>query len=92
MIQRIFTVFDSKADAYLVPFFQQSAGVALRIFEDLANDPEHQFFRHPEDFTLFSLGTYDDQNASFDLDKTPSPLAKAIEVKRELTHHLEQRS
>lgn len=79
MILKIFTVYDSKAEAFLQPFMFNSAGQALRAFVDSVNDSNHQFARHPEDFTLFELGTYDDNGAKFDLLDSPKSLGLALE-------------
>lgn len=80
MIYEIMTVHDSAALAYLPPLHYQTIGVALRAFKDAANDPSHAFHTHPKDYTLFHLGTFDDQNSTFDL-KTPSiALARAIDL------------
>lgn len=78
---QIFTVYDSKAEAYMAPFYMNTKGQAIRAFTDSANDPNHQFYKHPEDYTLFLLGQYQDENASFHLQKTPLPIGKAIEFK-----------
>ncbi len=80
MIQKCFSVFDSKTQAYLPPFFLQTAPQALRAIGDCANNTTHEFGRHPEDYTLFELGLWDDQNSNFDLHTTPIPLAKCIEM------------
>ncbi len=82
MITQVFTIYDSKAECYMPPFFTQTKGSAIRLFSDTCNDREHQFYIHSEDFTLFQLGSYDDQIASFDLYETPSPIGKAIEFKK----------
>ena len=79
MLLQIFSVHDSKAGAYFQPFFQQTEGMAIRIFSDLATDPDHSFNKHPEDFTLFRLGVYNDQNGEFTGEKTPHPICKAID-------------
>lgn len=79
MISKIFTVYDSKAEAFLSPFLFSSTGQALRAFADSVADSNHQFARHPEDFTLFELGTYDDNGAKFDLLDTPKSLGVAVE-------------
>lgn len=81
MITQLFTVYDSKAEAYAQPFHQQSKGAAIRAFTDTVADPTHAFHRHPEDYVLFHLGSYDDQNAAFDLFASPVPLIRANEVK-----------
>jgi hypothetical protein len=63
MIFKTFTVYDSKTEAYLQPFFVNSKGAAIRSFSDASNEPGHQFNKYPEDFTLFELGEYDDATA-----------------------------
>ena len=84
MIHHIFTVFDSKAAAYLTPFYAQTKGVAIRQFSDAINaDPSHNFARHPEDFTLFELGTYDDNNSQFTLHDAPQSIGVAVEFIKE---------
>lgn len=77
---KMFTVYDIKAQAYLPPFYMQSTGQAMRVFEDTANDKDHQFGKHPEDYVLYEVGTFDDQDCSFELNKTPITLSKAIEL------------
>ncbi len=59
----MFSVFDSKCAAYMQPFFFNSRGQAIRAFTDLANNPETMIAKHPADFTLFAIGTYDDATA-----------------------------
>lgn len=63
MILHIYSVYDSKAKAFLPPFFMHNDALAKRIFGDCASDPKHQFNKHPEDYSLFCLGSWDDQNA-----------------------------
>lgn len=60
MIMKIYTVFDSAAQAYLQPFFFQADGQAKRAFGELVNDKTHSFGKHPDDYTLFLIGYYDD--------------------------------
>lgn len=63
MIQYIFTIHDKKAEAYLPPFFLPQTGMATRTFADCCNDEKHAFSKHPQDYTLMALGTYDDNTA-----------------------------
>jgi len=65
MEYKVFTVFDSKAAAYLQPFFTATTGLAIRSFQDAALNPEHQFNKHLGDYTLFEIGTYDDLTGKF---------------------------
>lgn len=59
----LFTVYDEKAEVFLPPFFVPTIGIATRAFSDAVNSPEHQFGKHPQDYTLFRLGYFDDSNA-----------------------------
>lgn len=63
MLFKVFAIYDSKAQAYYPPFFQATVGLATRIFGDMANNPESTVGRYPADYTLFEIGTYDDQTA-----------------------------
>lgn len=65
MKQEIFTVFDEKAQAFLAPFFMGQLGQAKRIFTDCINSKDHQFGNHPHDYTLFHVGSFDDNTAEF---------------------------
>jgi len=79
MKHKIFTVYDSKAKAYITPFFLHEDGMALRVFGDCINDTTHQFGKHPEDYTLFEIGTWEDQKAKFSGTITKA-LANGIEL------------
>lgn len=81
MILKIFTVYDSKVEAYKTPFFAQSKGAALRDWSDAVNDPQTMFHRHPEDYVLFELGEYDDQTGQFHQHPAPVSMGVAIEMK-----------
>lgn len=79
MKQKIFTIYDSKANAYLTPFFLHQDGMALRVFTDCVNNFNHQFGKHPEDYTLFNIGSWSDEKAKF-LINNPIALATGIEL------------
>ena len=63
--QLIFTVYDTKAETYMPPFFVPSKGLAIRAFEDCINSQDHHFGKHPADYTLFSLGHFDTDHGEF---------------------------
>lgn len=54
-----FSVFDLKAEAFLPPFYAQTTGLAIRMFESAASDQNHDFHKYATDYTLFELGTFD---------------------------------
>lgn len=81
MILRVFTVYDSAAEAYLPPFYSKALGEALRSFIDTCADPEHSFYKHPNDYTLFHIGEFDDSNCTFELNTSPIAIGHAHEHK-----------
>ena len=66
-MQKLYTVYDEKAEAFLPPFFVPAHGLALRAFKDCVNSKDHQFGKHPSDYTLFYLGDWDDVTCEFDI-------------------------
>lgn len=79
MIHQLFSIFDAKAQAYLPPFILPRQEMAERVFSDAVNSNDHQFGKHPEDYTLFLLGTFDDERAEYALQSTPQSLGLGIE-------------
>lgn len=58
MLLLVFSVFDSKAEAYLRPFFAETKGLAIRSFRDAANDASSDMCKHAEDYTLYRVGFF----------------------------------
>lgn len=79
MIQKIFSVYDRAANAYLQPFFMPARGLAIRAFTDLVNDEKNQFHKHPEDYQLFELGSYDDVAGKLDCKASPEIIGSALD-------------
>lgn len=65
MILKIFSIYDTKAKAYLPPFFVPQDGQAIREFSNAVNSETHNFAKNPEDYTLIGLGEFDDENGVF---------------------------
>ena len=72
MIHKIYGIFDSKAQSYSLPFYYQYEAQALRTVIDWLNNPETPYAKHPEDYTLFDLGSYDDVQGTITQDKITS--------------------
>lgn len=77
---KIFTVYDDKAKAYLPPFFLPEHGMARRVFGDCCNDAQHQFGKHPADYTLFYAGEFDQNSGQFVIEGTLHVVANGIEL------------
>ena len=65
MIHKVFAIYDQAAAAYLPPFILPKRDMALRTFQQCVNSTDHQFAASPSDYTLFELGTFDDETAKF---------------------------
>ncbi len=79
MILKVYTVYDTKAEAYIQPFFSPTKGLALRSFQEALIDEKSNISKYPEDFTLFELGEFDQETAKFNLHNTPQSLGVAVE-------------
>lgn len=90
MILQVFSVYDSKAGAFAAPFFCTTLGLARRAFIDAANTPEHPLSKNSADFTLFHLGTFDDEHAVFVLLPEHRNLGLASNFKQEVTNNVRQ--
>lgn len=60
MYLKVFSVYDSKARAFISPFFMANVEVAQRAISDAVADPQHQFGRHASDYVLFEVAGFDD--------------------------------
>lgn len=77
-----FSVYDSKAECFKNPFPMRTKNEAIRAFSDVSNDQQTEIGKHPEDFTLFYLGSYDELTGKFCNESTPEPLGLAINFKK----------
>lgn len=80
MFLKMFTVFDSKAAAFLQPFFAPTTAVAIRSFSQAARTQGHDFNQYAEDYTLFELGEFDQETAKIMLRDTPTSICLASTV------------
>lgn len=78
---KIFVIFDSKAAAYLPPFFMPNAAMAMRSVGDMVNDPTSMFGKHPKDYSLFCAGSFDDRSGSFSLEPSLLVVCNLWELK-----------
>lgn len=78
-----YAIYDAKAESYGQPFFLQNDGVAIRLFAGYANDKKTMIGQHPEDFSIFWIGTYDDSNGEIKQKKFRS-LASAPALVKEM--------
>ena len=75
----VYSIYDSAAQVYQSPFAVANKGAAMREFIDACNNKETFLAKHPADYTLFLLGTFDDLSGTFNMEITPVRVGTAIE-------------
>ena len=60
MILKMFSILDAKVGTYSPPFYMPTVAAGLRAFADVASTPDNNIGKHPEDYSLFQIGEYDD--------------------------------
>lgn len=78
---RIFTVYDEKACVFGQPQFMLTDGIALRMFGDLIQDPSTVIAKHPEDFALYEIGSYDETTGIITPKEHPAFVIRATSLK-----------
>lgn len=78
-MKKVFAIYDSKAEGFELPATFLAKGEALREFQDAVNNNQTKYGKHPEDFTLFELGDYDEHKGLLIPSKTITSLGVGIE-------------
>lgn len=76
---KIFSVYDSKAEAHLPPFFAPAKGLALRMFMSACSDTTHDFSKYAADYTLFEIGSFDPETGRVESLPAKVSLGNALE-------------
>lgn len=80
---KVFAIYDDKTGAYTVPFSKPTVGAGIRLFDDMVNNRDSEIGRHPEDYTLYLIGEYDDSNALFEAKEQSSALGNGRQMVRQ---------
>lgn len=83
MKMKMYSVFDSKLAVFSFPRSGLRDAAIIREFSDAVNnvsEPNNQWAKHPEDFSVFYLGEFDDELGTFDSHQ-PKCLVTASAVK-----------
>ena len=80
MKTNIYSIHDSKARAYGSPFLLTTDGLAQRSFIQACLSDKTEFAKYPLDYTLFRIGTYDDETAIVMSEAPPEMLLTAMQA------------
>jgi len=61
----VVAVFDNAVKAFGRPVFVPAVGAAIRSFIDEVNGKDTELSKHPEDFELFQLGSFNEEDGQF---------------------------
>lgn len=75
------SVRDRVADSFDQPFFMPHLNVGIRAFSDAINNPESHLSKHPDDYDLYRIGTFDPLTGLL-VAETPSQIALGKEQLR----------
>ena len=56
---KLYSVYDTKAQAYVSLFCSETDGLASRLVEGAASDPGTSLYKYAEDFAVYCLGEWD---------------------------------
>ncbi len=81
-----YAIFDTASGAFMQPFFMPTDGMAFRAFTDHVNSTEpNNVSKHPEHFSLYYIGTWDDTSG----DLEPANPARRLITANELVQRNE---
>ncbi len=79
MKTQIYAIYDTASAVYQRPMFARADGEIMREFQNICVDKEHPCGQHPEDYSLFRLGIFDDQTGKV-TDEKNECLATGLEM------------
>jgi len=84
MILKMYSIRDAKAGIFHKPFYQVTHGEAERSFRTTCSEKQSMMWQYPEDFDLYYVGEYNDNEGTMKPLDTPQHILKAIAcVKKE---------
>jgi len=76
----MYSMYDVKAVAFITPWFVNNTNMALRAIRDAGTDPKHMFAKHPEDYALHHLGSWDDVTCVLTMHDQPQNLGLVSQI------------
>lgn len=66
MMLNAYSIYDLKSLIYYPPFYLPTDAAAKRAFGDTVNDPSTNISRHPADYVLYCVGTFNDAGGALE--------------------------
>ncbi len=74
-----YAIFDTCSGIYEKPFFSTTDDLVKREFQDIATSEDHRINKHPEHYSLWRLGMFDDNTGKL-TDEKNECLWQAVEA------------
>lgn len=91
---KIYSMYDEKAKAFNRPFIFSTHGQATRAFSDGVSDPQSHLSKHPEDFSLYCIGDFDESTGAVFAIQPIELICRAVEfvqpTVQPLTHPIKE--
>lgn len=78
-MSKIYAIKDQAIEAFSQPFFVQAQGQAVRMFMDETKNEQSQLNKHPQDFELWYLGEFNEQDGVITAATNIERVARAID-------------
>lgn len=95
----LYAVKDVKSQLFNNPFVQKTDGTAIRTFATACEDKNTDLNKYPSDFSLYRIGTYDEESGKLSQDQimqvanasefVPDEVVIADKIKQIRKEHLE---
>lgn len=88
VLERFYSVYDSKVESYMRPFTAPNEASAVRSLSAAISDPNHDFNRFAEDFALFEVGIWDPAVGRISAYEAPKAIATCWSLKAALKERI----
>lgn len=75
---KIYAIMDNALQRFMQPFFTHANAAAIRAFRDHVNEKGSPTNMHPDDYTLYYLGDFNEENGR--ITPEPTPLINAVDL------------
>lgn len=82
----VIALWDSATRSYKTPVHAPAIGAVTREISDVVNEAEKKgdLAKHPEDFELHHMGSFDDSNGKFELFEEPKLIVRIKDLVRSI--------
>lgn len=80
MEYQIVAIRDKALEAFMRPFFAAAVAAAVRDFQDAMKDTQVPMHKHPEHYSLWHFGSFNDANGQFTTFETPKLIVEGNNV------------